>query len=452
MNSTNAYRLLQRQVQFEIARLTWNGELERKIENLPAKFDALSTPLEQTLLKGYIALSLGQAAGSETSLSRLAQQALAPDQPTGNVIDVITEACQYCSGKPCSQGCNQGPIKCGAEKDGQSEDCLSCGSCIPTCPLNAISDKAEFVPLLKLMRNREHPVVAIIAPAFAGQFGPLVTLGQLRAALQHLGFLDLVEVALFADILTIKETFEYVQAVQKQDDYMITSCCCPSWIKLIENRFPNLLQHVAPSVSPMIAAGRVIKELRPGVKIVFIGPCIAKKTEAKQPDLSGAVDYVLTFKELEVIFAATGLNPAAFPAGTNPQASWGGRAYGRTGGVAASMQKTLQALQPAREVEFIATSLDGIKDCQEALLKLSTKEFIGNFIEGMACLGGCVGGPGRLIDPEQGTEYVNRFSEESSYSNPLDNPQVSSILAQLGKSPAPKYIAGWNVLKRELLQ
>lgn len=213
---------------------------------------------------------------------------------------------------------------------------------------------------------------------------------------------------------------------------LITSCCCPIWIKLIENKFPDLMGHISPSVSPMIASGRVIKELEPEAKVVFIGPCVAKKSEAQLPELKGAIDFVLTFQELATIFEAAAVNPSVEADEENPVASWGGRVYARTGGVSAAVGTTLDKLIPRRAQLFNPIKADGIPDCTKLLeeIKAGKREF--NFIEGMACKGGCVGGPGRLLPPEEGTKHVNNYGNAAPAHSPVENPHIYSTLTKLG--------------------
>ncbi|MDZ4957127.1 iron hydrogenase, partial [Clostridium perfringens] len=145
-------------------------------------------------------------------------------------------------------------------------------------------------------------VIAAVAPAIMGQFGENVSMDQLRSAFIKIGFSDMVEVAFAADMLTIKEAVEFNRHVNEPNDLMITSCCCPIWVGMLKKIYKELVPDLSPSVSPMIATARVIKKLNPDAKVVFIGPCIAKKAEPKDPDLIGDIDFVLTFQELDNIF------------------------------------------------------------------------------------------------------------------------------------------------------
>ena len=242
----------------------------------------------------------------------------------------------------------------------------------------------------------------------------------------------MVETALYADLITMKEAFEFDEHVREAGDFLITSCCCPVWIKLIEGRYSELSAHISPSVSPMIASGRVIKTLEPQAKVVFIGPCIAKKTEATLPDLAGAIDFVLTFQELAAIFQATEIDPAGQLDAENAIASRAGRIYARAGGVSEAVAETLARILPKRAGALQPLKVDGIPQCQKVLEQAKTGLLDANFIEGMACLGGCVGGPGRIVGIEQSTNAVNDYGTAAAAATPVENPQVYQLLTRLG--------------------
>jgi len=173
--------------------------------------------------------------------------------------------------------------------------CVGCTACVQACKSGKLTGSKDILPVLDAVKNAEGPVYAMAAPAFAGQFGKEVTPGMLRCALKKIGFTDMTEVALFADILTLREALLFDRNIQSIDDYMITSCCCPIWVAMVRRVYSQFMSHMPDSVSPMIAAGRSVKALEPDAVTVFIGPCIAKKVEAHDRDISGAVDFVLTF-------------------------------------------------------------------------------------------------------------------------------------------------------------
>ncbi len=186
--------------------------------------------------------------------------------------------------------------------------CVGCAACIDSCKAGKLTESRDILPVLDALRHTRGPVYAMIAPAFIGQFSPAVTPGMLRSAFKRIGFTGMMEVALFADILTLKEALEFDRKIKSDRDFMLTSCCCPIWIAMIRKVYSRLLPHVPGSVSPMVACGRCIKYLEPDALTVFIGPCIAKKSEARERDIADAVDFVLTFQEVRDLFEAFELN------------------------------------------------------------------------------------------------------------------------------------------------
>lgn len=443
-------------VMWEVARLAWEDDLENRVEELPdrivaeARAAGWTTPEDQRqVVEQQIRLAMGLSPREEgTTLSQAVNysyQEKGQQLPLVSHVEGLCQSCPEESNQACSSVCPQGAIKVGADgkKTIDGEKCDACGICITTCPTCSLADKVQFVPLIKLLKNKEEPVYAAVAPAFAGQFGEDVKAGQVRAALKRIGFKDMVEVALFADILSIKEAYEFDHLVKKEKDFMLTSCCCPVWINMIEKKFPQLLEKISPSVSPMIASGRVLKVLHPQAKVVFIGPCIAKKKEAIHPELQGAIDFVLTFKELKIIFDAAGINLEEMPDDFDHQSSWGGRAYGRTGGVSASIALVLETIAPDRAIKVNSKRVDGARACQEILEKASRGDLDVNFIEGMGCKGGCIGGPGRLVDDLfEATLRVNEYSYQARMKIPLNNPTIYQTLKNLGLNyKTPKVIA-----------
>lgn len=310
--------------------------------------------------------------------------------------------------------------------------CTDCGECVSVCQHECLVDKKEFIPLVEVLKDRKVPVFAIIAPAFIGQFGEDVTPGKMRAALKRLGFYGMVEVALFADILTFKEALEFDAHVNKEGDFVLTSMCCPMWVSMVKKVYTKLAPHITPSVSPMVACGRGIKKLHPDAKVVFIGPCIAKKAEAKEPDVRDAVDVVITFKELQQIFEAVGINPGEMEEDEKEHSSTGGRIYARTGGVSKAVSDTLKRIRPDKPIQIKAVQAHGVKECRQMLQDALAGKIIANFYEGMGCKGGCVGGPHVLIDPAKGTELVNNYGEEANSLTPADNKYVLALLKSLG--------------------
>ncbi len=347
-----------------------------------------------------------------------------------------SEHCRDASGlRPCQAACPFSAIIEDRDTKAVSIDrsqCIDCGKCIDACPEGNLLDKVEFLPL-KALLERGEKVIAAVAPAIVGQFGEGLSIEQLRTAFQALGFSDMVEVAFTADMLTLKEAVEFNEHVKTEKDVLITSCCCPMWIGMLKKVYYQLVKDVSPSVSPMIAAGRVIKKLNPSYKVVFIGPCVAKKPEAQQADIAGAIDFVLTFEELKEIFSAYEIDLAELnPTASAEYASREGRLYARTGGVSIAVQEAVDEMFPDKKGMLKALQANGVQECKELLKKVLNGDIEGNFIEGMGCIGGCVGGPKALISKEAGTAHVNTFAEQSDFQISLNNACMQSVLREIG--------------------
>jgi iron only hydrogenase large subunit-like protein len=446
---------------YHVAKAAWEGTLfERREEICNMVSEEFKDQKTRRQVANQIRIAMGlDPHNNDYILNDYDEEAL---MGMGNesIIVANPDACQSCPAEErnCEKAC---PLRAISRDEFDrvyidQEKCLGEGHCVEACSFGALAEKSQFVPLIKLLKQHSHPVYVSLAPAFVGQFGPDVTPGKLRSALLEMGFTDVLETALYADLITMKEAFEFDEHVKSDQDFMFTSCCCPVWIKLIENKFPDLMEHISPSVSPMVASARVIKQFEPDAKVVFIGPCIAKKSEAILPDLKGAIDYVLTFQELATIFEATGINPADQDDNEKAIASWGGRVYAHTGGVSAAVATTLEKLIPHKSQKLLPLKVDGIPDCQKLLEQIRNGQLTANFIEGMACKGGCVGGPGRLIPPEQGRENVQQYGNMSTSSTPVENPQVYAILARLGHESGVPSLSGKSpmaeLLARKLVQ
>lgn len=194
-----------------------------------------------------------------------------------------------------------------------------------------------------------------------------------------------------------------------------------------------MYRHMSPSVSPMIASGRFLKNLYKDAKVVFIAPCIAKKSEINEPEVKGAIEFVINFRELSEVFSALDIRLEELPSDDKDQASLGGRLYARTGGVSFSVKTVVNRLEPRRLIKLRSKKVDGLKNCKQILDDLSNGKDIGsNFIEGMGCIGGCVGGPRTNIDMDKATKLVNEFGEDSLIMTPFDNLNVMKILKQSG--------------------
>jgi ferredoxin hydrogenase len=310
--------------------------------------------------------------------------------------------------------------------------CLSCGECLNACDAGNYIEAVQLLPVAEILKSGKK-VIAAVAPAISGQFGDDVSLDMLRESFIKAGFTDMIEVAFAADMLSIKESVEFDKHVNNSDDLLITSCCCPMWVGMLRKVYSDLVKDVSPSVSPMIAMARVIKKLSPDTKVVFIGPCMAKKAEAKDKDLVGEVDYVLTFQELKTIFDSLHIDPSemtGIPA--VEYASRGGRLYARTGGVSEAIGDIVQELYPDKYKFFKAVQANGVVECKELLRKAQNKEIDATFIEGMGCIGGCVGGPKKLIDKEKGKEVVDKVAYKSPVKVATHSHVMDEVLSRIG--------------------
>jgi iron only hydrogenase large subunit-like protein len=306
-----------------------------------------------------------------------------------------------------------------------------CQACLSAEAMEKLLASKDLMRVLEAIHENDRPVYVCIAPAFLSQFD-VVTDGQVRSAFKQLGFMGVVEVSLFADILTLKEALEFDRVIKTEQDYLLTSCCCPMWIQMIRKTHPDLMDHVPKSVSPMIATGRVIKKLVPNAFTVFVGPCLAKKAEAKEEDIKDGIDVVLTFREAKDLFGAARINPDELKTDVREHSSFAGRMYAVTSGVSLAVELTLRKLRPFKPIQVKSVFASGVPECKELIKNLENGSLHANFIEGMGCQGGCVGGPRSLIDKDTAKKKVREYAKKSLYQTPLDNPYVFEMLHLLG--------------------
>ena len=423
----------------EIVKQYWNGNLNtaEDLENLSylikEKYDFSDEDIP--FIRDHIRIAMGLDPAGDMEFGNELDIVSKSEATGAPVIAKINGICKDCGDNTCKDLCkheagiyrrNEGPVI-------DNNQCISCGECVVRCDFGALADKIQFIPLVNLLKDKNATVFAAVAPAITGQFGDDVTMGKLRTAFKLLGFADMVEVALFADILTIREALEFSNLVKTEKDFFLTSCCCPVWFNMTKKGYPEMYKHMSPSVSPMIASGRFLKRLYKGAKVVFISPCIAKKAEINEPELKGAIDFVINFREMAEVFSALDIDLKSLPPDEKDQASMGGRLYARTGGVSFSVKTVVNRLEPRRVIKLKAKKVDGVKNCKKILDDLSKGTDINaNFIEGMGCSGGCVGGPRTNIDVEKATKCVNEFGEDSLIMTPFDNLNLMKILKELG--------------------
>lgn len=302
------------------------------------------------------------------------------------------------------------------------DKCVSCGMCIVNCPFGAIADKSEIYQMITDM-NRGTKLAAAVAPAIAGQLGEKITFDKITEAFARLGFVDVVEVALGADIGAVEEAKHFAHAVPEYQDFLATSCC-PAWSVMARKNFPEIAHAISDSTTPMIETARVIKQRNPNVKVVFVGPCIAKKSEATRESVKTYVDYVITFEELMGMMEAKGVDLDAIDKERDiNDASANGRGYACAGGVAKAIEANVKAMYPDKEI--LIDRAEGLDNCKKMLTLAKFGKRKGYLLEGMACPGGCIGGPGTLSAVQKSQKAVSAYQSESIYKLSKDNPHIT---------------------------
>ncbi len=433
---------IKHQVLYEVAKLAWEGKLEEEREELPYKM--IPGPQaqfrcciykEREIIKQRVRLAEGQCPVGRDSIN-VVQVINAACEECPIASYTVTDNCRKCMGKACQNSCNFGAITMGDTRayidpgkcrecgkcaqacpysaiahlerpckkvcpvDAITYDeygickidekkCIQCGACIHSCPFGAIGTKTFMVDLIRLILAGKK-VVAMVAPATEGQFGPDITMASWKTALKKTGFADMVEVGLGGDLTAAAEAEEWAQAY-KEGKKMTTSCC-PAFVNMIKQHYPELLDHMSTTVSPMCGVSRWLKQQDPETVTVFIGPCIAKKSESLDLNITGNADYVLTYGEIRAMMKAKGveLEPEE---NSYQESSVFGKRFGNGGGVTSAVVQCFKEMGEDINPEVMKCS--GGAECKKALLLLKAGRLPADFIEGMVCVGGCVGGPSK---------------------------------------------------------
>lgn len=444
----------------EVARLAWNDTLLENILDIPKTIVPGNTPTmrccvykERAILSDRVRLAMGGNADNPNVIEVI--ETACDECPMGGYE--VTNACRGCLAHRCEDACRFGAItfdenhvahidkskckECGAcsrvcpytaiisrrrpcenackikaitmnENKAAAIDnskCISCGACVYQCPFGAISDKSYILDAIDIIKksknNTEYKVFAVVAPSISSQF-KYAKLGQVITGLKQLGFHTVVEAALGADMVADKECMELAEKG------FLTSSCCPAFVNYIEKSFPDLKQYVSHNFSPMAEIAKYIKEHEAPCKVIFIGPCTAKKAEVKKDSVKPYVDVAMTFEELQALFDSRDLDITSLEEGTLDNASYFGRIFARCGGLSDAVAEGLKE-HGIEDFELKACSCDGIEACRVALLKKSKNLLDANFIEGMACVGGCIGGAGCLTHGEKNKAEVDKYGKEA---------------------------------------
>lgn len=434
---------------YEVAKAAFDGRLAEEKDKIP--FRMIPGPKakyrcciykEREVIRERIRLACGGYTGADDN--GLVVQVIEPACEGCPISSyVVTDNCQNCMGKACINSCKFGAISAGIKRTHidatkcrecgmcanacpynaiahlqrpckkncpvdaitmdengickiDNKKCIECGRCIHSCPFGAIMSRTFIVDIINDIRAGKE-VYAMVAPAAEGQFGQDITMQSWRTALKKIGFTDMIEVALGADMTAYAEAKEWAEAYE--EGKKMTTSCCPAFYNLIRNFFPQNLENVSSTVSPMCAVSRYIKAQHPDAVTVFIGPCIAKKSEVLKGRMDGNADYALTFGEIRAMLRAKDvkLEPEA---NVNQQSSVYGKRFANGGGVAAAVVKAMTEMGVDTSNMKIQ-ACDGAEECKKALMLLKAGRLQIDFIEGMACIGGCVGGPSRHTEVNQ---------------------------------------------------
>lgn len=427
-------------VLYEVAKLAFADELEEKRDGIAEALIPGPTPQfrcciykEREIIRQRVRLAEGKAPGmnDDGNIVQVISSAC-EDCPISSYV--VTDNCQNCIGKACINACNFGAIEMGRhrshidaskckecgkcaqacpyhaiaalkrpckfscpvdaisyDENGISvineEKCIRCGLCIHKCPFGAIGSKTYVVDVIKAIKS-EHPVYALVAPATEGQFGENITMNSWKKAMKAVGFTDLVEVGLGGDMTAAYEAEEWAEAYK--NGKKMTTSCCPAFVNMIKKHYPELIDNVSTTISPMCAVSRMLKAKEPDAVTVFIGPCISKKSEVKDHAIEGNADFALTYSEIRAMMRAKDIELEEDD-NTYQESSVYGKRFANAGGVTEAVLQSLK--ESDDEIAATVNKCNGAAECKKALLLMKVGRLPEDFIEGMICEGGCVGGP-----------------------------------------------------------
>ncbi len=324
--------------------------------------------------------------------------------------------------RPCAAACGMHCI--GSDEQGRADidydRCVSCGQCLINCPFGAIADKSQIFQVIKAIKSGAE-VIAAVAPAFVGQYGGRGDVGKLREMFEILGFSGVEEVAIGADLCTVQEAEDFLEEVPEKLPFMATSCC-PAWASMAKKEFPDNANCISMALTPMTLTARFLREQHPDAKIVFVGPCSAKKLEAMRTSVRSEVDFVLTFEEVAGMMEALEVDYTALPKPDDNDfgaASADGRGFAVSGGVANAVVNAVKRMEPDREVNVFAA--EGLDECRKMMRDAVKGKYPGYLIEGMACPGGCVAGAGTLQGIKKSQAQVKAYMKRSPRKNATEN-------------------------------
>jgi [FeFe] hydrogenase (group B1/B3) len=326
--------------------------------------------------------------------------------------------------RPCLASCGVDAIV--SDEHGRAvilnEKCVKCGQCMVSCPFGAIADKSQIFQLIRALQSGRK-IIAQVAPSFVGQFGPNVTPDMIKTGLKELGFYDVYETAIGADMGAMTEAEHYVKEVATGELPFLLTSCCPSWSTLAKKYFPETIDKISNALTPMVATARIIKKEHPDAGVVFIGPCASKKLEASRRTVRSDVDFVITFEELAGMFEAKGILVEEIEAfDTLEGATAAGRGYGVAGGVASAIEQCIREYYPGTEINI--EHAESLAECKKMLLLAKVGKKKGCLIEGMACPGGCIAGAGTNIAIATAAKEVQNFKDKTAKKVPDGSRQI----------------------------